>query len=159
MNNFHALLAQVIPVLLLAAAFESKVLQRAPMRYGREASGKKADSRVAWDSNFFQSIGMGLFIGFIGIGEALAIWCVYTGHHLPWKNAWVLLAGLAALVLVIGPLVSLHYKDFKDCMEALKTKGAGWKIWPWITFAVIAICGLLLWSVSAVAGYVPTNPG
>ncbi|MDQ0104472.1 hypothetical protein J2T10_004147 [Paenarthrobacter nicotinovorans] len=157
MNEFHALLAQVIPVLLLAAAFESKVLQQAPKRYGfqKVTHDRAADSRVSWDTNFFQSIGMAIIVGFIGIGEALAIWCVYTGDHLSWQNAWVLLAGVATLVLVIGPLVSLHWRDFR---EALRLLGAGWRMWPWIAVVLIAIIGCLLWLVSAVAEYVPTNP-
>lgn len=32
-------------------------------------------------------------------------------RHLPWQNAWVLLAALATLVIVIGPRVSLHNKQ------------------------------------------------
>lgn len=158
MNNFHALLAQVIPVLLLAAAFESKVLQQMPMRYGpqKDAGNKGAAGRVSWDTNFFQSIGMAMIIGFIGVGEAFAIWCVYTGHYLPWQNAWVLLAGLATLVLVICPLFSLHYKDFR---EAHKLLGAGWRMLPWIVGFLILITGCLMLLVSAVADYVPTNPG
>lgn len=158
MNNFHALLAQVIPVLLLAAAFESKVLQRVPMRYGsrRDPSETETESRVAWDTNIFQSIGMGVSIGFIGIGEAVAIWCVYTGHNLPWQNAWVLLAGLAALVLVIGPLVSLHYED---CMKTIRILGEGWKMMLWIVIVLIGIAACLLWLVLFVGNYVPTNPG
>lgn len=75
---------------------------------------------------------------------------------MPWQNAWVLLAGLATLILVIGPLVSLHYED---CMKALKLLGADWKMWPWIALVLIATVGCLSWLVSAVADYVPTNPG
>lgn len=148
-------MAQVIPVLLLAAAFESKVLQRVPMRYGGKPDETDETGRVGRDTNFFQSVGMAIVLIFIGAGEALTIWCVYTGQHEPWQNAWVLLAGLTTLALVIGPLVTLHINDYRNTN---KFRGVDWVARILI---LILIAGTIytLWLVLMLIGVlVPTNP-
>jgi hypothetical protein len=119
MNDFNALLAQVIPVLLLAAAFESRWLQRKPSRYapGLAPEADAADGserRVHWDTNPFQPVVLFLMLLFLAVGEGFALWAVFRGSSQPWMNAWVLLAGLVSLLLVIGPLMLLHLRDFRE---------------------------------------------
>lgn len=124
MNDFNALLAQVIPVLLLAAAFESRWLQRTPSRYGTgsefDDDSEEPGRRVHSDTNPFQSPVLLLITLFIGLGEALALLAVYRGTSEPWMNACVLLAGLLALALVVWPLLSLHVGDI---WEAFRRQG------------------------------------
>ncbi|WPU08945.1 hypothetical protein [Pseudarthrobacter oxydans] len=136
MNEFHTLLAQVIPVLLLAAAFESKWLQRIPSRYGGGLDQDSPGQRVHSDTNPFQPVGQFLLVAYIGVGEALALFAVFTGSSQTWQNAWVLLAGILSLLLVIAPLMALHWRD----TIAAFRQGFDWSL---VVTHVVVVAGLV----------------
>lgn len=142
MNDFNALLAQVIPVLLLAAAFESRWLQRKPDRYGaghdlQAATEDEPERRVHLDTIPFQPLVMLLMVLFVAGGEGLAVWAVFRGTSEPWMNAWVLLAGIASLLLVAWPLVQLHLNDLKDTFRGPGAHGITKAIHLALFFAIV----------------------
>ncbi|MEI2279574.1 hypothetical protein OHC50_19120 [Paenarthrobacter ilicis] len=59
-------------------------------------------------------------------------------------------------MLVIGPLIALHYGDFKKAIQLL---GSDRTLWG--TLVVILVVSLICIGqlVASVAVYVPTNPG
>lgn len=158
MNDFNALLAQVIPVLLLAAAFESRWLQKKPSRYGagsglKDGSTDEPGRRVHWDTNPFQSPVLLLFTLFIGLGEALALLAVYRGTSEPWMNACVLLAGFLALFLVVWPLMSLHLKDITETLRRQGIDGIT------LVLHIIVIGTLAYLAYKGIGWLTPIQPG
>jgi len=147
-TEFNALAAQVIPVLLLAASFESRWLQRAPARYAETSDGHSADSpprsRTDTMTNPTQSVGMIFLICFLGAGEFWAIWSAYAQESQTWQDAWILLATLTALVVVLLPLASLHWTD----LRAVRSKSRG-RVWNWVTFLGLACIAVIAVSATA----------
>lgn len=147
--DFHGLVAQVIPVLFLAAAFESRWLTAAPHTYSeqqrneRRASGDEEDEkgRVSPQSNISQSYARIWLILLMVIGETAALHTVLSSSASSLGTSLAIIGLSAGTLVIVFPLVALHASDIRSYITLIPGQ------WWW---HLLILASLIMVTVEAI---------
>jgi hypothetical protein len=109
--DFYLMAAQVIPVLYLALAFETKDLNRRPASYDPDS-----DSPRRWNAT--QIVGRIYLVSLMAIGELAALVGAYVGRRMSLLNGLTWAALVAGLYMVSATPIAQQRKYFSEWWAA-----------------------------------------
>lgn len=140
--EFQSVTAQVIPVLFLAAAFESRWLAQEPDTYLEGADRSRIEGqrkppedlgRIRHASNISQSYGRIWLIILMLVGETSALHSIYAGSGPALSAALAIVGLLAGAIAAVFPLVALHAPDIRQHIRLDRGQ------WWWHGFIVLVL--------------------